>query len=605
MLALLVYASTTFSQSSLSAKNDFFSTAPIHPATGGTTNSVLANDTVNAIPNSASLSNVTLSWLSSAPSGFTLNSTGTITIAPGTASGNYLINYRICGSVNTSLCDTAYATVYVDKDSDADGITDRNDADDDNDGILDATECNIDLLSVYHPSNTTNSNLFLLIRPSDFGFTTPGARNLNGSHDYSSFFGLPVGSIIITVEGANVHPTADEFYVSQVAGASSRTSIKVTGTVGVYTAAEHGRQYIGRVERGISFMDGTTPATGLFDMGTQTTGGNWVAGNVDQYYYVRHTATSTENAGLFYANINSQVMPKHVEFSTTNRVTTEYSTFFFRIFPECDFDKDGRPNRLDLDSDNDDCVDALEGGGGHTASQLGTAGGTVTTGSLAANRNFCAANGCVNASGVPSTAGASGQTAGSAYNAGAISTNCISILADESFAFDAVIAGNTIVLKWNAPPKPGNKGFEVERSSDSKNWKTIGLVNGNISANNNAKTVHHFTDHTPLTGKNYYRIKQLDHDGSYVYSEVRNGQLGYNTNINVYPNPAQQHINISGLNKNETIELYDMTGRKIQSIKNNTTRAMVYVDHLIEGMYRVQVIGQDGVRKAGSFLKVR
>ncbi|WP_294304347.1 GEVED domain-containing protein, partial [uncultured Chryseobacterium sp.] len=68
-----------------------------------------------------------------------------------------------------------------------------------------------------------------------------------------------------------------------------------------------------------------------------------------------------------------------------------------------DTDGDGIPDYLDLDSDNDGCLDALEGSASITSSQLVNAGGTVTvgTGSTASNRNLCAGNSCVNSQGIP------------------------------------------------------------------------------------------------------------------------------------------------------------------------------------------------------------
>lgn len=90
----------------------------------------------------------------------------------------------------------------------------------------------------------------------------------------------------------------------------------------------------------------------------------------------------------------------------------------------CDLDSDGIPNYLDLDSDNDGCLDALEGGANITSSQLVNAGGTVTvgTGSTAANQNLCATSTCVDANGVP-TIVSGGQSIGDSQNA-AIKSGC-------------------------------------------------------------------------------------------------------------------------------------------------------------------------------------
>lgn len=80
-----------------------------------------------------------------------------------------------------------------------------------------------------------------------------------------------------------------------------------------------------------------------------------------------------------------------------------------------DTDGDGIPNYLDLDSDNDGCLDALEGAAGLANSNLVAAGGTVTVGagSSANNRNFCANAGCIDVNGIPNIIGAGGQAIGS------------------------------------------------------------------------------------------------------------------------------------------------------------------------------------------------
>ena len=90
-----------------------------------------------------------------------------------------------------------------------------------------------------------------------------------------------------------------------------------------------------------------------------------------------------------------------------------------------DTDGDGIPDHLDLDSDNDGCIDALEGGNNISTSQLVNAGGSLSvgTGSTASNQNLCAGSSCVDASGVPLIVGSNGQTVGDSQNA-AIQSGC-------------------------------------------------------------------------------------------------------------------------------------------------------------------------------------
>lgn len=78
-------------------------------------------------------------------------------------------------------------------------------------------------------------------------------------------------------------------------------------------------------------------------------------------------------------------------------------TFGATVPIPCDYDSDGIPNYLDLDSDNDGCLDATEGDENVATSQLVNASGTasVGSGSIAPNQNICAGPACVDSQGIP------------------------------------------------------------------------------------------------------------------------------------------------------------------------------------------------------------
>jgi hypothetical protein len=74
-------------------------------------------------------------------------------------------------------------------------------------------------------------------------------------------------------------------------------------------------------------------------------------------------------------------------------------------------------------------------------------------------------------------------------------------------------------LTWETLSETNNSHFEIERSTDCKAFEIIGIVNGNgntIETNN-----YHYADDLPKSGDNYYRLKQVDFNGSFEYSEVR------------------------------------------------------------------------------------
>jgi gliding motility-associated-like protein len=83
---------------------------PFNEREGGTTPNVLSNDTLNG--EIVSLSEVSLTGVN-IPTGFTLNTDGTITVAPNTSAGNYSITYSICEKSNPANCDTTTVTIVI------------------------------------------------------------------------------------------------------------------------------------------------------------------------------------------------------------------------------------------------------------------------------------------------------------------------------------------------------------------------------------------------------------------------------------------------------------------------------------------------------------
>ena len=101
-------ATTTVVVTTIDAINDTPTALPSVP--GGTTPSVLANDTLNGLPLNPSDVTLTPGVL---PSGLTMNPDGSITVASGTPNGTYPVSYTICEVANPTICDTATVTVVI------------------------------------------------------------------------------------------------------------------------------------------------------------------------------------------------------------------------------------------------------------------------------------------------------------------------------------------------------------------------------------------------------------------------------------------------------------------------------------------------------------
>ncbi|NML69133.1 hypothetical protein HHL23_04925 [Chryseobacterium sp. RP-3-3] len=140
-----------------------------------------------------------------------------------------------------------------------------------------------------------------------------------------------------------------------------------------------------------------------------------------------------------------------------------------------DTDGDGIPDYLDLDSDNDGCLDALEGDENVTANQLVNAGGTLTVGigSTASNKNLCASGVCVDAQGVPAVVNSGGAADVNGSQGQGIGNSENSLLQDAvclltPFCYKPGITSGTAL-----DSKAGITSLNRAGSTDPDNWPMI------------------------------------------------------------------------------------------------------------------------------------
>ena len=143
--------------------------------------------------------------------------------------------------------------------------------------------------------------------------------------------------------------------------------------------------------------------------------------------------------------------------------------------------------------------------------------------------------------------------------------NCEAILPVKLAKFKGDLLDNSVALSWVTTEEAGSSKFGIERSVDMKEFVSIGelLATGNSSSTQN----YQFVDAAPHQGNNYYRLKQLDHDGSFEYS--RTISVANNKESLVFEllgNPVENG-EIRFLLKNADISLISLTNQMGQSVK--------------------------------------
>ena len=189
------------------------------------------------------------------------------------------------------------------------------------------------------------------------------------------------------------------------------------------------------------------------------------------------------------------------------------------------------------------------------------------------------------------------------YNTPIVTNTCQTIIKNrplplQLLSYKASLTKNRQVLnEWTTANEVNTAFFNVQRSSNGKDFKPVGKVNalsrwGTLS--------YQFTD--PLKdestqGNLYYRLEMLDKDVTKTYSPLQRVVLSNDLFVNVYPNPTNDVVTIEGKELN-SISLVDNTGRMIWTKRMlNSTKEILSVKQLTKGVYFLKAVHENGETK--------
>jgi len=153
--------------------------------------------------------------------------------------------------------------------------------------------------------------------------------------------------------------------------------------------------------------------------------------------------------------------------------------------------------------------------------------------------------------------------------------------------FNGKEQNGAVLLNWQTALEKNSSYFQVEHSQDGIHFTAIGKVASNGTSNQ----LHNYSfRHTsPSKGNNYYRLKEVDIDGKYAYSNIVPIETTPFFDVELYPNPTTGYVKLKGELVEGTVRLTDITGRLIteQALPDHYWLDLTREP---EGMYLIEIL---------------
>lgn len=170
--------------------------------------------------------------------------------------------------------------------------------------------------------------------------------------------------------------------------------------------------------------------------------------------------------------------------------------------------------------------------------------------------------------------------------------NVTNVLPVTLTAFIATKENSTAFLKWSTTFETNSDHFEVQRSSNGKNWNEIGIVASN--GESTSLKDYSFTDTKPMRGENLYRLKMIDKDQSFAYSRIQGVRFEDTVqDLSVYPNPSADFVYIRDAGNVEEVSVTDLKGNTVYQ-SGELEKGEINVKNLLAGPYAVKVLRKNG-----------
>lgn len=170
--------------------------------------------------------------------------------------------------------------------------------------------------------------------------------------------------------------------------------------------------------------------------------------------------------------------------------------------------------------------------------------------------------------------------------------SCATVLPVDWLSFTAERVGKTSLLDWETASEVNNDYFSVERLNENGYYVVLGIVDGNGTTSQ--ANQYTFTDEAPISGTNYYRIRQVDFNGQYSYSVIRTVEFTDDPTFNAFTSfDGTLHYTQTGNTGETTISVYSGDGRLVSSIRSDLSSGLLETPRA-SGVYFIRFENAEG-----------
>lgn len=161
-------------------------------------------------------------------------------------------------------------------------------------------------------------------------------------------------------------------------------------------------------------------------------------------------------------------------------------------------------------------------------------------------------------------------------------------------SFTATKQGKVSVLNWITTSETNSKHFDIQYSKNGTSWQSIGIVAA--AGSSSTERSYSFIHTTPAPGVNYYRLKQVDLDGSFENSLIRPVTFTTSTGLIIFPNPTTDNLYITSDAGGtvQSVALYANDGKQMMHVNNFTLGNSIDMRAYSNGMYMLKIIDKNG-----------